>query len=80
MKTTIKKVAELANVSIATVSRVINNNGYISTKTRKNVLDAIRKSGYQVPVKKSKPQQQIELLKPYCLIYIILFMQTFLII
>ena len=54
MKITIREVAELANVSIATVSRVINNNGYISTKTRKNVLEAIRKSGYQVPVKEKQ--------------------------
>ncbi|MCX8720510.1 MULTISPECIES: LacI family DNA-binding transcriptional regulator [Lactobacillus] len=52
MKTTIKDVAQQANVSIATVSRVINNNGYISAKTRKAVLEAIKESKYQVPIKK----------------------------
>lgn len=63
MKITIREVAELANVSIATVSRVINNNGYISTKTRKNVLEAIRKSGYQVPVKEKQTTASKRIIK-----------------
>ncbi len=37
----------MANVSIATVSRVINNKGYISQKTRNNVLVAMNKLNYK---------------------------------
>lgn len=48
MKTlTIKDIAELADVSVATVSRVINNNGRFSEETRKKVLDIIEKTGYK---------------------------------
>ena len=46
---TIKDVARLADVSIATVSRVINHNGYISPKTNKSVQDAIKQLGYRLP-------------------------------
>jgi LacI family transcriptional regulator len=41
-----KKVSELSGVSIATVSRVINNNGRFSEATREHVLSVIRKLGY----------------------------------
>lgn len=43
---TIKDVAKEANVSIATVSLVINNNDRISQDTRKKVLKAITKLNY----------------------------------
>lgn len=43
----IKDVAERANVSISTVSRVINNSGYVSEKTRLSVMEAVRKLGYR---------------------------------
>lgn len=42
----IKEIAKLADVSIATVSRVINNNGRFSEETRKKVQDTIDKYGY----------------------------------
>lgn len=42
----IREVAELAGVSIATVSRVINANGYVSAKTEQRVREAIEKSGF----------------------------------
>ncbi|MCX7956969.1 MAG: LacI family transcriptional regulator [Endomicrobia bacterium] len=45
-KITIKEIAELANVSIATISRVINNSGYVDEVTRKKVTDIIKKTGY----------------------------------
>jgi LacI family transcriptional regulator len=38
---TIKDIAELANVSIATVSRVLNNNSWVSDKTREKVQKVI---------------------------------------
>ncbi|MEM5948528.1 LacI family DNA-binding transcriptional regulator [Spirochaetia bacterium 38H-sp] len=41
-----KDVAKLAGVSFMTVSRVINNNGYVSEETRKRVEDAIKQLGY----------------------------------
>ncbi len=43
----IYEVAELAGVSLATVSRVINPGAKVSEKTRQKVLDAMRELGYQ---------------------------------
>lgn len=43
---TIKEIAELAGVSTATVSRVVNNNGYVNEKTRKRVEDIIAANHY----------------------------------
>ena len=43
---TIKDVAKKANVSVATVSRVINNTGYVNHETRKMVEDVITAIGY----------------------------------
>jgi len=42
----IKDVAKLANVSVATVSRVINGKGYVHEKTKEQVLDAIQSLNY----------------------------------
>lgn len=42
----IKDVAKEAGVSVTTVSRVMNDRGYISEKTRKKVYDAMEKIGY----------------------------------
>jgi LacI family transcriptional regulator len=47
MAYTIKDVAKKANVSIATVSRVLNNQGGYSPATKEKVLSAIRELGYQ---------------------------------
>ncbi|MGB9821470.1 MAG: LacI family DNA-binding transcriptional regulator [Pseudothermotoga sp.] len=44
---TIKDVARLSNVSIATVSRVLNGNDRVSEETRKKVLRAIKELGYK---------------------------------
>lgn len=44
----IKEIAKLSGVSIATVSRVINNNGRFSEETRKKVMDTIKETGYQI--------------------------------
>jgi LacI family transcriptional regulator len=43
----IYEVAELAGVSLATVSRVINPGTKVSDKTRQRVLDAMQQLGYQ---------------------------------
>lgn len=42
MATTIKDVAALAGVAPSTVSRVINNSGYVKAETQKKVMDAVR--------------------------------------
>lgn len=43
---TIKQVAKRANVSVATVSRVMNNNGYVSAEAREAVERAIAELDY----------------------------------
>lgn len=44
---TIKEVAKYADVSVATVSRVINNKGYVQAETRQKVEEAIRLLNYR---------------------------------
>ena len=44
---TIYEVSKLAGVSLATVSRVINNSGTVSPKTKQKVLSAIAELGYR---------------------------------
>jgi LacI family transcriptional regulator, sucrose operon repressor len=50
---TIREIAEMANVSRATVSRVLNESGYVSAAARKRVLEVIEKTGY-VPSQHAK--------------------------
>jgi len=47
-KLNIVEVAELAGVSIATVSRVLNDYGFIKESTKDRVLKVIRETNYQV--------------------------------
>lgn len=47
MATSIKDVAREANVSIATVSRVLNNVDVVNEDTKKRVLEAIKKLNYR---------------------------------
>ena len=44
---TIYQVSELAGVSLSTVSRVLNENDYVSKKTKQKVLDAMEQLGYK---------------------------------
>ena len=46
MAHTMREVAKRAGVSLATVSRVLNNTKYISEETRRRVLDAINEFNY----------------------------------
>ena len=43
---TIKEIAQRANVSRTTVSRVLNNSGYVSERSRNAVLKVIEETGY----------------------------------
>jgi len=47
-KVSVKDIAKLSGVSVATVSRVINNNGRFSEETRKKVLQVIEETGYEM--------------------------------
>ncbi len=44
---TMREVAKAAGVSVATVSRVLNSNGYVNEDTKKNVLQAIERLEYK---------------------------------
>lgn len=46
-KITIKDIAKHCNVSIATVSRALNNNAYISTEIRKKILEYVNDIGWR---------------------------------
>lgn len=50
---TIKEIAERASVSRTTVSRVLNNNGYVSEDVKKRVLKVIEETGY-IPSENAK--------------------------
>ena len=43
----IKDIAALADTSVATVSRVINNDEHVSDETRKRVLEVIQAADYK---------------------------------
>ena len=43
----IKLVADRANVAVSTVSRVLNNSGYVSNDTREKVLAVVKELGYR---------------------------------
>lgn len=49
MRIKLRDIAEKANVSTATVSRVLNDNPHVDERTREAVLQAIREHGYPTP-------------------------------
>lgn len=53
-KITIKSIAGKAGVSVATVSKVINNSGNISDRTRDKVLSIIQRAGFVPQQRKQK--------------------------
>ena len=44
---TIKDISKIANVSMMTVSRVINNEKHVKKETKENILDIIKQYGYE---------------------------------
>jgi LacI family transcriptional regulator len=59
MSTTIRDVAKKAGVSIATVSRVLNNHINVQEKTREKILEAIRELDFTInqPAKRLKEKK-----------------------
>lgn len=45
--TTIREVADKAQVSVATVSRAINDSGYVSKETKRKIMKAIKELNYK---------------------------------
>lgn len=63
----VRDIAEMCNVSPATVSRVINNSGRISAATRERVLQAIRDNDYSLApnVRKLSSEKLVGISFPY---------------
>jgi LacI family transcriptional regulator, galactose operon repressor len=61
-RVTIRQVAELAGVSIATVSRVANGRSDVSVETRDAVRRVIREHGYLAGAR-SRPEQSVGLIR-----------------
>lgn len=45
---TLKELARMCNVSVSTISNVLNGKPKVSEETRQRVLDAVKETGYQV--------------------------------
>lgn len=45
--TTIRDIAKMTNVSVATVSRVLNESGYVNEKTKQKVLAVMKELDYK---------------------------------
>lgn len=57
-KATLTEIAEKAGVSIATVSRILNETGRVSAATRQKVYNAIRELEYATDLKRQIPAYQ----------------------
>lgn len=57
-KSTLTQIAGKAGVSIATVSRILNDTGHVSSSTRQKVLQAIRELEYDSALKHPTPLSQ----------------------
>lgn len=56
---TIKEVADKAGVSTATVSRMINENGFVSDETRQKIRLAIKETGYKPSLRKRRQSNSV---------------------
>lgn len=67
--TTLKDVAALAHVSVSTISRFLNQDPTLSIPetTRQNIIEAVKKTGYEKRQKKEKKTLRIGLLHWYTL-------------
>ena len=65
-KIKISDIAEKAGVSLATVSRVINNKGYVKESTFNQVVNAAQTLGYKMPVFPALPEKENRLLLFCC--------------
>lgn len=45
--TTLKDVARLANVDVSTVSRALNNSGYVHPQTKRRIMEAVEQLSYK---------------------------------
>jgi len=62
-KTTIKDVAKLSGVSIATVSRAINKSGYVSTEIKRRIDFAVKQLNYRPNlIARSLKKEQIKII------------------
>ena len=57
-KATLNEIAQKAEVSIATVSRILNNSGRVSSATRQRVIQAMRELEYDSALKRDTPVYQ----------------------
>lgn len=57
---TIRDVAKKANTGLGTVSRALNGTGYVSAETRKKIMKAAAELGYDIPVRKTRKQEDRE--------------------
>ncbi len=57
-KATLTQIAEKAGVSIATVSRILNDTGNVSLATRQRVIQAVRELEYDSAMKRPSPVYQ----------------------
>ncbi len=60
MKPTLKHIAELAGVSVPTVSMAIHGKGRITSETRQRILDCATELGYPIHKRRSQAQQSQE--------------------
>ena len=56
----LEEIAKLADVSIATVSRVINNKDNVSSKTRERIMKIIEDENYELNDRQKNHEIQVK--------------------
>ena len=57
---TLKDIADAAGVSVASVSKVLNNRGGVGDESRRKILDHAERLGYQVRAARSLIRAGVE--------------------